>query len=56
MTFEVQETGGFQDFIARDVGAISFVQAGKFRLKLKADKIANKAVMDLQKIILHPIK
>jgi hypothetical protein len=56
VTFEVQETGGFQDFIARDVGTISFAEAGKFLLKLKADKIANKAVMDLQKIILQPIK
>jgi hypothetical protein len=56
VTFEVQETGGFQDFVAREVGTISFAGAGQFRMKLKADKIADKAVMDLQKIVLYPTK
>jgi arylsulfatase A len=48
LTFVVQETKGFQDFIARQIGTIEVDHAGQFQLKVAPKTKPGQAVMDLR--------
>lgn len=51
----VQETGGFQKFVARDVGQITFRGAGRKTLAVRAKTKPGPAVMDVPKVRLKPV-
>jgi hypothetical protein len=50
----VKDTGGFQNFVARDVGEFAFDRAGRFSLSVKPAKKPGVAVMDLRQVTLTP--
>lgn len=50
----VKETGGFQNFIARDLGAVKFDKAGRYTLSVKPKTKPGVAVMDLRQVKLTP--
>lgn len=50
MLITVQETGGFQNFVRREIGAITLAQPGRFTLAVKALKKPGVAVMDLREV------
>jgi arylsulfatase A-like enzyme len=56
VTFIVKETGGFQNFEARDVGKIELETAGSHILTVKPKTKPGPAVMDLRQITLRPAK
>jgi arylsulfatase A len=53
-TFTVKDTGGFQNFEAREVGKLTFEKAGRHTLTVKPLKKAANAVMDVRQIVLKP--
>ena len=55
LDFLVEETGHFQNFKWRTVGVVSIAKPGQYKLTLKPNKIANKAVMDVREIQLVPL-
>ncbi|MGL4553606.1 MAG: sulfatase-like hydrolase/transferase [Gemmataceae bacterium] len=55
LTFTVKDTGGFQAFEARDLGAIK-VGAGRQTLKVKPLTKAKAAVMDVREVRLVPVE
>ena len=52
--FTVEETGHFQRFVPREVGKLTLI-AGENTLTVRPVKIANKAVMDLRRVILERV-
>jgi arylsulfatase A-like enzyme len=56
LTFKVKETGGFQNFEAREVGTLKIERAGRHRLTVKAKTKPGGAVMELRQIVLTPVK
>ncbi|MBN9120150.1 MAG: sulfatase-like hydrolase/transferase [Planctomycetes bacterium] len=56
LTFTVKDTGGFQNFEAREVGTLKVEKAGKHTLTVKAKIKPGVAVMDLRQIVLKPAK
>lgn len=56
LTFTVKDTGGFQNFEARDVGTLKIEKPGKHALTVKAKTKPGVAVMDLRQIVLKPAK
>jgi len=56
LTFTVKDTGGFQNFEARNVGTLKFEKAGRYTLTVKAKTKPGVAVMDLRQIVLTPTK
>jgi arylsulfatase A-like enzyme len=52
--FTVEETGHFQRFVPREVGKLTLV-AGENTLTVRPVKLANKAVMDLRRVILERV-
>lgn len=52
----VEDTGGFQAFKPREVGRISIGQPGRYTLTVKPKSKAKAAVMDLQRVVLRPVK
>ncbi len=57
LSFEVESTGGFQQFKDRKVGTIQIKKAKKtFTLVVSSSKKVGKAVMDLRQIRLVPVK
>jgi arylsulfatase A-like enzyme len=52
--FTVEETGHFQRFVPREVGRLTLV-AGENTLTVRPVKMANKAVMDLRRVILERV-
>ena len=50
----VEETGGFQNFVRRDIGVLDLKQPGRFTLTVKALKKPGVAVMDLREVRLLP--
>ena len=50
LAITVEETGGFQSFVRRDVGTIELAQAGRFTLVVKPRKKPGVAVMDLREV------
>jgi hypothetical protein len=56
VTFTVTDTGGFQNFEAREVGTLKIEGAGRHTLTVKAKTKPGAAVMDLRHIVLKPAK
>ncbi len=56
LMFKVEPTGGFQAFVKRDIGELSFDQPGRYTLAVKAKSKPGPAVMDLPQLILKPVK
>jgi arylsulfatase A-like enzyme len=56
VTFTVKDTGGFQNFEARDVGTLKLDKPGRHTLTVKAKTKPGVAVMDLRQIVLKPAK
>jgi arylsulfatase A-like enzyme len=54
LVFTVKDTGGFQNFEAREVGTLKLEKAGKYTLTVKAKTKPGVAVMDLRQIVLKP--
>jgi len=52
--FTVEETGHFQRFVPREVGKLTLI-AGENTLTVRPVKMANKAVMDLRRVILERV-
>lgn len=56
LTFTVQETKGFQDFIPRQIGRLRFDTAGRQSLRVVPRSKPGVAVMDLPRIVLKPVR
>jgi arylsulfatase A-like enzyme len=54
LVFTVKDTGGFQNFEAREVGTLKLEKAGKYTVTVKAKTKPGVAVMDLRQIVLKP--
>ena len=52
LTFTVEDTGGFQNFKARELGTIAINKEGRYTLTVKPKKKAAGAVMDLRAVTL----
>ena len=50
----VQDTGGFQNFVPRDIGKVTLPKPGKYTLTVKPTKKQGAAVMDLRQVRLKP--
>jgi hypothetical protein len=50
----VQETGGFQNFVRREIGTVKLDQPGRYTLVVKSRKKPGVAVMDLREVRLLP--
>ncbi len=55
-SFTVEDTGGFQSWKELDLGTVSLDATGKNKLAIIPKSKAAKAVMDIQKLVLTPIK
>lgn len=55
LSFVVQDTGHFQNFIPRDIGKVKLEAAGKYVLSVKPQKKPGVAVMDLRQVTLKPV-
>jgi arylsulfatase A-like enzyme len=55
LTFVVEDTGGFQNFVARQVGMLTLA-AGRQTLTVRALSKPGVAVMDLRQLVLRPMK
>lgn len=55
LTFKVADTGGFQNWKDVVVGEVAFSDAGTQRLVVDPVTKANKAVLDVQKVVLRPV-
>jgi hypothetical protein len=56
VTFTVKETGGFQNFEAREVGTLKVEKPGRYTQTVKPKSKPGPAVMDLRQIVLKPVK
>jgi len=54
LTFTVQDTGHFQNFVPRVIGAVS-IDAGRYALAVKPKTKPGAAVMDLRQVTLRPL-
>lgn len=54
--FLVKDTGGFQNFEAREVGKLKIDKPGRYVLYVQAETKPGVAVMDLRQVTLKPIK
>jgi arylsulfatase A len=56
LTFTVKDTGGFQNFEAREVGRLTIDKPGRHTLTVRALKKPGPAVMDLRQVVLKPVR
>lgn len=56
LKFKVEPTGGFQAFVKREIGELSFDQPGRYTLTVKAKSKPGPAVMDLPQVMLKLAK
>lgn len=56
LTFTVQDTGHFQNFIDRNIGTVTLARPGRHTLIVKPLTKAKAAVMDLRQVKLIPIR
>lgn len=54
VTVTVQETGGFQEFVRREIGSVRIAEPGRHTLTVKPRKKPGLAVMDLREVRLVP--
>jgi arylsulfatase A len=55
MTFVVEDTGGFQNFKARDIGTVRIDKPGRYTLSVQPKTRAKSAVMDVREVRLIPL-
>lgn len=53
LLFKVEQTGGFQAFVKRDIGELTFDQPGRYTLTVKPKSKPGPAVMDLPQVVLR---
>lgn len=56
LTLKVDETGGFQNFVARKLGDVRLEEAGRYEITVRAKKKPGVAVMDLREMTLKPVR
>jgi len=56
VTFTVEDTGHFQNFVKRSIGQITIGEAGLITLSVKPKSKPGVAVMDLRQVLLTPVK
>jgi arylsulfatase A len=56
VTATVQDTGGFQEFVRRDIGEVTLMEAGRYQLAVRPLTKPGVAVMDLREVRLAPVK
>lgn len=56
LTFKVEQTGGFQAFVKRELGEMSFEKPGRYTLTVKPKSKPGPAVMDLPQVVLKAAK
>ena len=54
LTFTVEDTGGFQNFVEREVGSFTFDLPGRYTLAVRPKTKPGVAVMDLRQVTLTP--
>jgi len=52
LLFKVEQTGGFQAFVKREIGEMTFDQPGRYTLTVKPKSKPGPAVMDLPQVVL----
>lgn len=52
----VQDTGGFQNFVAREIGTIKLAKPGRYTLSVKPKTKPGVAVMDLRQVTFKPVR
>ena len=50
LTFTVQDTGHFQNFVWRNIGKIEVPKPGRYSLEVRPETLAARAVMDLRQV------
>jgi hypothetical protein len=55
LTTKVVETGGFQNFVTREIGIFKFDKPGVYALSVKPKTKPGLAVMDLRSVTLRPL-
>ncbi len=55
LQFTVQETGSFQNFVAREIGRVKLNQPGRYTFAVRPKNKPGVAVMDLRQIRLKPV-
>lgn len=53
LLFKVEQTGGFQAFVKREIGEMTFDQPGRYTLTVKPKSKPGPAVMDLPQVVLR---
>ena len=56
LSVQVEDTGGFQNFVSRDVGRVGFEKPGLCTLAVKPRSRPGVAVMDLRQVTLTPVR
>ena len=56
LLFKVEQTGGFQAFVKREIGEMTFTQPGRYTLTVKPKSKPGPAVMDLPQVVLKVAK
>jgi hypothetical protein len=56
LLFKVEQTGGFQAFVKREIGEMNFTQPGRYTLTVKPKSKPGPAVMDLPQVVLKAAK
>lgn len=56
LTFTVEQTGGFQNFVPRIIGQITLDKPGRHQLEIRPQKKPGPAVMDVREVRLVPVK
>ncbi|HEX3133316.1 MAG TPA: hypothetical protein VHX44_06990 [Planctomycetota bacterium] len=56
LSFTVEDTGHFQNFVKRGVGQLKIIEAGTYTLSVKPKSKPGVAVMDLRQVLLTPVK
>ena len=56
LLFKVEQTGGFQAFVKRDIGEMTFDRPGRYTLTVKPKSKPGPAVMDLPQVVLKAAK
>jgi hypothetical protein len=54
LEFTVQDTGGYQNWVERPLGTVTFKKAGVQVLKVRILKKA-RGIMDIRRIVLKPV-
>ena len=54
--FTVEDTGGFQNWKAREIGEVTLEEPGEYRLEVRPKNKAKVAVMDIRRVRLVPVQ